>query len=131
MARDRGIRISSSDTALLWHCQPLGRRSRAAPGVRFWVLRRSQGSGDRCRQPDCYNGAVAFPFEGLKTWTVWEINGTHDKHGTSAVFSPGVKYNLTPERFLAIAVPVGLNSRTARLGIVLQIQITLHGGKTR
>ena len=34
------------------------------------------------------------------------------------------------QRFVAIAMPVGLNSLTPRLGIVLQIQITLHSADT-
>jgi hypothetical protein len=78
-----------------------------------------------------YNDAAAFPFARLKTWVVWEINGTREKDGNQAAFSPGLKYNLTPERFLAIALPVGLNSRTPRIGIGLQIQITLRSAETR
>jgi hypothetical protein len=76
-----------------------------------------------------YNGAVAFPFQRLNTWVLGEINGTHDKNGNRATFSPGLKYNLTPERFLAIALPVGLNSRTPRIGIVLQMQIALRSSE--
>jgi hypothetical protein len=73
-----------------------------------------------------YNGAVAFPFERLKTWAVWEISGTHGKAGNRATFSAGLKHNLTPECFLAIALPVGLTSQTPRVGIVLQMQINLR-----
>ncbi len=76
-----------------------------------------------------YNAAVAFPFERLKTWAVWEINGTHDKARNRATFSPGLKYDLTPEWFLAIALPVGLTSRTPRVGIVLQMQISLRSAE--
>jgi Putative MetA-pathway of phenol degradation len=36
-----------------------------------------------------YNGAVAFPFERLNTWVMWEINGAHDKNGNRAAFSSG------------------------------------------
>ncbi|HXN97511.1 MAG TPA: transporter [Candidatus Acidoferrales bacterium] len=77
-----------------------------------------------------YNAAAAFPFERFKTYLVGEINGTHAQTGNRAAFSPGLKYNLTPERFVAIAFPVGLNSLTPRLGIVLQIQITLHSAES-
>ena len=74
-----------------------------------------------------YNAAAAFPFSQINTYLVCEINGTHAQNGSRAAFSPGLKYNLTPERFVAIALPVGLNSLTPRLGIVLQIQVTLRG----
>lgn len=73
-----------------------------------------------------YNGAIAFPLERLKTCLVWEINGTHAQNENRAAFSPGLKYNLTPERYLAIAFPIGLNSQTPRLGIVFQLQIALR-----
>jgi hypothetical protein len=85
----------------------------------------------RIRQTDAnnqtfYNGAVAFPFERLKACLVWEINGTHARDRNQVASSPGLKYNLTPERYLAIAFPIGLNSQTPRLGIVLQLQIALR-----
>jgi hypothetical protein len=78
-----------------------------------------------------YNGAVAFPFERLNTCLVWEINGTHASRGNQVALSPGLKYNLTPDRYLAIAFPTGLNSQTPRLGIVLQLQIALQSAETR
>jgi len=77
-----------------------------------------------------YNAAAAFPYHRFKTYLVCEINGTHSHAGDRAAFSPGLKYSLTPERFVAIAMPVGLSSLTPRLGIVLQIQITLRGTDT-
>lgn len=77
-----------------------------------------------------YNAAAAFPYDRFKTYFICEINGTHDHTRNRAAFSPGLKYNLTPERFVAIAMPVGLNSLTPRLGIVLQIQITLRSTDT-
>jgi hypothetical protein len=77
-----------------------------------------------------YNAAAAFPFSQINTYLVCEINGTHAQNGSRAAFSPGLKYNLTPERFVAIAFPVRLNSLTPRLGIVLQMQITLRGAET-
>jgi hypothetical protein len=73
-----------------------------------------------------YNGAAAFPFVRLNTFLVWEINGTHSSDGNRIAFSPGLKYNLTPERFVALAFPIGLNSQTPRLGIVLQLQFALR-----
>jgi hypothetical protein len=76
-----------------------------------------------------YNGALAFPFERIKTWSVWEINGTHATSGNQISFSPGLKYNLTPERYLAIAFPIGLNSQTPRWGVVLQLQFALLSAK--
>jgi len=76
-----------------------------------------------------YNAAAAFPYDRFKTYFICEINGTHDHTRNRAAFSPGLKYNLTPERFVAIALPIGLNSLTPRLGIVLQMQITLHGAE--
>jgi hypothetical protein len=78
-----------------------------------------------------YNGAVAFPIERLNAFLLGEINGTHASGGNQVAFSPGLKYNLTPERYLAIAFPVGLNQQSPRLGIVLQIQIALRGAKTK
>jgi hypothetical protein len=77
-----------------------------------------------------YNAAAAFPFAQINAYLVCEINGTHAQNGSRVAFSPGLKYNLTPERFVAIALPVGLNSLTPRLGIVLQMQITLRGAET-
>ena len=77
-----------------------------------------------------YNAAAAFPYDRFKTYFICEINGTHDHTRNRAAFSPGLKYNLTPERFVAIALPIGLNSPTPRLGIVLQMQITLHSAET-
>jgi hypothetical protein len=77
-----------------------------------------------------YNAAAAFPYDRFKTYLVCEINGTHSHIGDRAAFSPGLKYNLTPERFVAIAFPVGLNSLTPHLGLVLQIQITLRSAET-
>jgi hypothetical protein len=76
-----------------------------------------------------YNGAVAFPFERLNACLVWEINGTHAPDRNQVAFSPGLKYNLNPERHLAIAFPIGLNSQTPRLGIVFQMQIALRNAK--
>lgn len=93
----------------------------------YSVVHRTQQTG--ANNQIVYNGAIAFPVERLKTWVVWEINGSHDKNGNQAAFSPGLKYNLTPERFLAIALPVGLNSRTPRIGIVLQMQINLRNAE--
>lgn len=78
-----------------------------------------------------YNAAIAFPFERLNACLVGEINGTHAQNGNRAALSPGLKYNLTPQRYLAIAFPVGLNSRTPRAGIVLQMQIALRSAETR
>jgi Putative MetA-pathway of phenol degradation len=77
-----------------------------------------------------YNAAAAFPYHRFNSYLVCEINGSHSHTGNRAAFSPGLKYSLTPERFVAIAMPVGLNSLTPRLGIVLQIQITLHSADT-
>jgi hypothetical protein len=78
-----------------------------------------------------YNNAVAFPVERLNTWIMWEINGIYGKNGSRAAFSSGLKYNLTPGRFLAIAFPLGLTSRTSRVGIVLQVQINLLSAEER
>lgn len=78
-----------------------------------------------------YNGAVTYSIEPLKTCLVWEINGIHAPNRNQVSFSPGLKYNLTPERYLAIAFPIGLNSQTPRLSIVLQVQIALRSAKTR
>ncbi len=76
-----------------------------------------------------YNAAVIFPLERLHTDLVEEINGTRDRNGNRVAFSTGLKYNLSAQRFLAIALPVGLTSRTPRLGIVLQLQIALRSPK--
>jgi Putative MetA-pathway of phenol degradation len=73
-----------------------------------------------------YNGAAAFPFVRLNTFLMCEINGTHSADRNRIAFSPGLKYNLTPEWFLALAFPIGLNSQTPRMGIVLQLQIALQ-----
>jgi hypothetical protein len=71
-----------------------------------------------------------FPSSG-STQVLGEVDGARDKNGNRAAFSPGLKYNLTPERFLAMALRLGLNSRTPRIGIVLQIRITLRSTETR
>jgi hypothetical protein len=76
-----------------------------------------------------YNGAVIFPVERLKTCLVWEINGTHAPNGNRAALSSGLKYSFNPERYLAIAMPVGLNSGTPRVGIVLQLQIAVRSAE--
>ena len=76
-----------------------------------------------------YNGAVVFPFQRFNTFLVSEINGTHIPGRDQVAFSPGLKYNLTPDRYLAIAFPAGLNAQTPRFGIVLQLQIALRSAK--
>ena len=73
-----------------------------------------------------YNGAAAFPLERLNTYLLLEINGTHSSSSGQVALSPGLKYNLTPDRCLAIAFPVGLNSQTPHWGVVLQLQIALR-----
>jgi len=73
-----------------------------------------------------YNIAAALPIVRLNSFLLWEINGTHSPGRSRIAFSPGLKYNLTPERFLALAFPIGLNSQTLRMGIVLQLQIALQ-----
>jgi hypothetical protein len=73
-----------------------------------------------------YNGAAAFPLERINTDLLLEINGTHSSNAGQVAFSPGLKYNLTPDRCLAIAFPIGLNSQTPRLGVVLQFQVALR-----
>jgi hypothetical protein len=76
-----------------------------------------------------YNGALAFPIQHIRTFLLGEINGTRSATGSQIAFSPGMKYNFNSQRYLAIALPIGLNSQTPRLGIVLQMQITLHGAE--
>lgn len=78
-----------------------------------------------------YNAAVAFPLERLKACLLWEINGAHGPGGSQVALSPGLKYNLTPDRYLAVAFPIGLNSQTPRLGFVLQLQIALRSVEAR
>jgi Putative MetA-pathway of phenol degradation len=73
-----------------------------------------------------YNIAAALPIVRLNSFLLWEINGTHSPGRNRTAFSPGLKYNLTPDRFLALAFPFGLNSQTPRMGIVLQLQIALQ-----
>jgi len=73
-----------------------------------------------------YNGAAAFRVQPLNGWFVGEINGTHGSGENRIALSPGWKYDLAPERFLAVAFPIGLNSQTPRIGIILQMQFTLR-----
>jgi hypothetical protein len=76
-----------------------------------------------------YNGALAFPIQHIRTFLLGEINGTRSTTGSQIAFSPGMKYNFNSQRYVALALPIGLNSQTPRLGIVLQMQITLHSAE--
>ncbi|HTC64595.1 MAG TPA: transporter [Candidatus Saccharimonadales bacterium] len=76
-----------------------------------------------------YNGAVAFRLQHIRSFLLGEINGNGRAIGSQVAFSPGMKYNFTPQRYVAIALPIGLNSQTPRLGIVLQMQITLRSAE--
>jgi hypothetical protein len=76
-----------------------------------------------------YNSALAFRLQHIRTFLLGEINGNRAATNSQIAFSPGMKYNFTPQRYVAIALPIGLNSQTPRLGIVLQMQITLRSSE--
>jgi len=76
-----------------------------------------------------YNGALAFRLQHIRSFLLGEINGNRTATGSQIAFSPGMKYSFTPQRYLAIALPIGLNSQTPRMGIVLQMQITLRSAE--
>ncbi len=73
-----------------------------------------------------YNSALAFRLQHIRTFLLGEINGIRTATGSQIAFSPGMKCNFSPQRCVAIALPIGMNSQTPRLGIVLQMQITLR-----
>ena len=76
-----------------------------------------------------YNSAVAFRLQHIRSFLLGEINGTRTATRSQIAFSPGMKYNFTPQRYVALALPIGLNSQTPRLGIVLQLQVTLRSAE--
>jgi hypothetical protein len=76
-----------------------------------------------------YNSALAFRLQRIRTFLLGEINGARTATRNQIAFSPGMKYNFTPQRYVAIALPIGLNSETPRLGIVLQLQVTLRSAE--
>jgi hypothetical protein len=78
-----------------------------------------------------YNTALAVPLRHGTTFLLGEINGTHAANRESISFSPGVKFNFTPERYLGLALPIGLNSQTPRMGVVLQLQLALRSAERK
>ena len=69
-----------------------------------------------------YNWALAVPLCNHKVHLLTELNGDWGRRPQTAV-APGIKYNFNGEVFIGVAVPIGLNRRTADWGIVTQFQI--------
>ena len=73
-----------------------------------------------------YEGVLAVPFCERKVHVLLELDGTvatdTDTGEDELSVAPGVKYNFTPEVFVALAVPIGLNEETSDWGIVTQFQ---------
>jgi len=85
----------------------------------------SAADPDEEKRAFTYNWAVAFPFRDHTLHLLAEVNGEVGlQHGQRiAAFSPGFKYRLNEQMFVAVATPVGLTRDTKKLGVVVQFQV--------
>lgn len=81
--------------------------------------------GEEAERAVPYNWAVALPLSRPETALMVEINGGIGLRGEHSLVAaaPGIRYGLRPGMSVAVAVPIGLTSRSDQWGIVTQWQL--------
>lgn len=71
-----------------------------------------------------YNWAFTVPLDRPNTALMLEINGRVGRDGepSPVAAAPGIRYGLRRGMSIALAVPIGLTSRSDRWGVVTQLQ---------
>ncbi len=87
-------------------------------------------SRTRTFQTYYYNTAATLRLTSRRLYFIGEANGAHTSEGDSAFsLSPGLHYGITERLYIAVAFPVQVVSDGRRVGMVIQMQFRLPGGR--
>jgi hypothetical protein len=81
--------------------------------------------GVKTTQRAVYNLSVAVPWSRAKWHAFAEVTGSAGDGLPEIAFSPGVKHGFAGGHFLALGLPIGLNSSSPSVGAVFQVQFAL------
>ena len=72
-----------------------------------------------------YNISAAVPLRPGRWYAFTELVGTAGTEPSTIAFSPGLRFPLGERHYAAIGVPIGMNSSSAAIGLMLQVQFSL------
>jgi hypothetical protein len=87
--------------------------------------------GVKSTQRAVYNLSVGVPWRQQRWHAFAEVTGSAGDGLPEIEFSPGLKYSFAGGHFLALGLPIGLNSSSPTIGAVFQVQFALTKARER
>jgi hypothetical protein len=81
--------------------------------------------GVKTTQQAVYNLSVDVPWRQQRWHAFAEVTGSAGDGLPEIAFSPGLKYSFAGGHFLALGLPIGLNSSSPAIGALFQVQFAL------